>query len=364
MSHEFHSLTVERINRETPDSVSVFFTIPDDLATAFQYQAGQYLTLKFVLNGTEVRRAYSICTSPLDKALAINVKRVSGGLVSNHINDQLKAGDVVEVMVPEGNFKIDFQPNASRDLYFLAAGSGITPIISIIRTALEEEPKSQCYLLYGNKNEDSVIFADELKMIEEKYQGQFFLKETLSKPKRTKQGGLAGLFSKGKESWTGWKGRIDGKKIDQFLDEYASQNEAHYFVCGPGAMIDTLIDHLENKGIDNKHLHKEHFISSAPKGIAVSNGSASSVAVQLTGKEFVISVPPEKTILDVLIDEGYDPPYSCTSGACSTCLAKLIKGDVTMDVCYALDDDEVKNGFILTCQSRAQSEEVELTFDT
>lgn len=367
MSHAFHSLLVSKVVQETDQSSSIYFDIPEHLKDDYQYKSGQYLTLRFTIKDEDVRRAYSICTSPLESDFGVNVKRVDKGLVSNYINDQLKKGDSVDVMTPDGNFGLDQKHELSRDLYFFASGSGITPIISIIKTTLEEEPKSRCYLLYGNKNEDSIIFKDQLESLSKRHEGQFFLTHTLSQPKKEKVGGLKGMFSRGKESWTGLKGRIDGKKIDQYLENHPSlSKENHYFVCGPGAMIDTIIDHLEKKDIDKGCLHTEHFVSNAPAGGGVATGDAteSQVKVHVNGKEIDVVVPPEKTILDVLIDEKHDVPYSCTSGACSTCIAKLISGDVSMDACYALDDDEVKDGYILVCQSRANSSVVELTFDT
>ena len=364
MSQLFYSLKVSEVVAETDQASSIYFEIPSDLTEKFQYGAGQYITLKFDLNGEEVRRAYSICTSPLEGKFGVNVKRVKKGLVSNHINDNIKAGSTVEVMPPDGKFGLKHNHALERDLYFIAAGSGITPIISIIKTVLEEEPKSRCHLLYGNTNEQSVIFKDQLHELAAKYSGQFFLKETLSQPTRTKGGGLKGLFSKGKESWTGWKGRLDGRKIDAYLEEQPPvAQEVHYFVCGPGAMIDTLIDHLEQKGLPKERLHTEHFVSAAPAGATLGAVSAA-VKVHLNGQSYDVEVPADKTILDVLIDSKCDAPYSCTSGACSTCIAKLINGTVSMDACYALDDDEVKDGYILVCQSRATSPEVELTFDT
>lgn len=172
------------------------------------------------------------------------------------------------------------------------------------------------------------------------------------------------MFSRGKESWTGWKGRLDGKKVDLYLqDNPPMAQEVHYFVCGPGAMIDTLIDHLEQSGIPTERLHTEHFVSNAPAAAGL-GAIGAKVKVHLNGQTFDVEVPPEKTILDVLIENKHDAPYSCTSGACSTCIAKLKSGTVSMDACYALDDDEVKDGYILVCQSRATSPEVELTFDT
>lgn len=362
MSHDFHSLRVNRIVEETAQAKSIYFEIPQDLRSQYAHKAGQYLTLKFHLDGEEHRRSYSLCTSPVDSDYGVNVKRVSKGKISNYINDQVKVGDHIEVMVPDGKFVINTSEHKKRDFYFFASGSGITPIMSIIKTVLEEEPKSVCYLLYGNTSENTIIFKEALETMAKKYEGQLILRHTLSKPLREKEGGLKGLFSKGKMNWTGWTGRIDGKKIDQFLEEHPKQSvEAHYFVCGPGAMIDTIIDHLEKKNIAKEFLHTEHFVSQiAGTGV----GIASKLTAHLAGNEINIELTPGKTILESLIDAKYDPPYSCTSGACSTCVAKISKGEVTMDACYALDDAEVKAGYILTCQARAQSPEIEITFES
>ncbi len=366
MSHDFHTLKVNKIRQETKASKTIFFAVPPDLAAAYSYKPGQYLTLKFIMNGKEVRRAYSICAAPSEPALAVNVKRLKGGLVSNHINEHLREGDEIEVMQPDGNFTVAADSAKRRDLYFFAAGSGITPIMSLVKTFLEEEPKSCCYLCFGNRNEDQIIFNDQLEALEKKYENQFFLKHTLSKPKREKEKGLKAMFSRGKISWEGWTGRIDRAMVDKFLGLYPARGkEAHYFVCGPGAMIDTVVDQLSSKGIQKEFIHREYFLSSvsgSPEG--VTSGEASSVKVHLAGKEIQVLVPPEKTILDVLIEEKYDPPYSCTSGACSTCVAKLLNGKVEMDACYALDDDEVDAGYILVCQSRARTPVVELRFES
>ena len=363
MSHAFHNLTVKKVVEETDQSKSIYFDIPDQIKEDYQYRAGQYLTLKFDINGNEERRSYSICTSPLESDLGVNVKRVKKGLISNHVNDIAKAGVEMAVMTPDGNFTLDLSEHKQRDFYFFASGSGITPVISMIKTILEEEPKSTCYLLYGNTDENSVIFKDELQGLADKYAGQFIYQQTLSKPLREKAGGLKGLFSKGKMNWTGWIGRIDQSKVDQFLDENQKKSvEAHYLVCGPGAMIDTIIDHLEGKGISDEFLHTERFVSSKPAGSG--DGVGGQVKVHLAGKTYDVVVPADKTILDALIDEKIDAPYSCTSGACSTCVAKVHSGEVSMDVCYVLVDSEVKAGYVLTCQARCQSPEVELTFES
>jgi ring-1,2-phenylacetyl-CoA epoxidase subunit PaaE len=294
------------------------------------------------------------------------VKRVKKGIVSNYINDYLTVGTQVDVMTPDGKFVFSPSHNSERDLYFFAAGSGITPIMSIIRTVLEEEPKSNIYLCYGNKNESQIIFKQELDLLAAKHKGQFFLHHVLSNPLREKEGGLKGLFSKGKISWTGWTGRVDPRRIDTFLDQYPKSSiEAHYFVCGPGAMIDTIINHLEKKEIASDFLHTEHFVSSVPVTEKIGGGAiASKVTFHLQGTTQTIDVPSDKTILDAIVAAKYDAPYSCTSGACSTCVAKLKHGEVKMDACYALDDDEVKAGYILTCQSRALTPEIEISFES
>lgn len=364
MSQGFHSLEVTNIVSETDQSKSIYFNVPAELKEDFSFKAGQYLTLKFEIDGTEVRRAYSICVSPLEGNLGVNVKRVNKGLVSNHINDNLQVGHQIEVMVPDGKFTIDLNDNFKRDFYFFTSGSGITPVISMIKTILEEEPKSRCYLCYGNRNEDSIIFKNELESMSEKYKGQFVLQHTLSRPNKEKAGGLKGMFSKGKISWQGWQGRIDGPMIDRFLTDNPKQGkETHYFVCGPGAMIDTIIDYLEGKGIGSDRLHTEHFAAAVAPSMDIDSGVASKVTVHLSGETYEVSVPSNKTILDVLIEEKIDAPYSCTSGACSTCMGKIISGKITMDACYALDDSEVEEGYLLVCQCRAVSPEVELTFD-
>ncbi|MBK7409612.1 MAG: 2Fe-2S iron-sulfur cluster binding domain-containing protein [Saprospirales bacterium] len=365
MHTQFYSLTVSEVRRETPDAVSIFFDIPENLKETFHYTQGQHLTLKFTLGGAEVRRPYSMSSSPLEGRISVTVKKVEKGLVSTYINDKLKAGDVVDVLSPDGRFFTLLKEDQRKSYYLIGAGSGITPLLSIIKTTLELEPQSTIFLLYGNRNEDSIIFRDELTQLQKRYEGQLVVEHTLSRPTREKAKGLSGLFSKGTVSWDGRVGRIDGAMIASFLEAHpARSRESEYFLCGPGEMIELAKEKLVSLGVDSKHIHQEYFTTAELDESERASGVAGAKAiVTLNGRQFEVSIPEKKTILAALLDQKVDAPFSCTSGACSTCMAKLEKGSVKMDVCYALDEDEVAEGYILTCQSHPTTEEVVLTYD-
>ncbi|MEN0045768.1 MAG: ferredoxin--NADP reductase [Bacteroidota bacterium] len=365
--NQFYTLPVKNVTKETPQAVTVTFEVPSEYKETFEYEAGQYLTLKFNLKGDDVRRAYSMCSSPIEEELAVTVKQVERGLVSTHINQNLRAGDQVEVLPPEGKFIAEADPAINKTYYLIGAGSGITPLMSIIKTILEKEPQSSVFLLYGNRNEDSIIFDEQLKELQRRYSGQLVVEHILSQPKKEKKKGFSGMFSKGKISWQGQVGRIGAKTIKDFLSKNPKRSQqAEYYLCGPSGMLEVAQRTLSNQGIAKENVHVEYFGSGETKKAEASGvvaGGGASVTVHLNGETINVQVPEGKTILDTLVKEGYDPPYSCTSGACSTCLAKTISGSVKMDVYYAIDDDEVEEGFILACQAHPTTSEVEVTFE-
>lgn len=364
MSKNFYALSVSSIQRETPEAVTVSFEIPQDLQAAFAYQAGQYLTLKFQLNGQEVRRSYSMSSAPQDPQLAVTVKQVKKGLVSTHINTQLQVGAAVEVMPPDGRFVVNPDPDQRKSYYLIGAGSGITPLMSILRTLLEEEPQSTIHLLYGNRNEDSIIFKDQLAGLEQKYAGQLTVTHILSQPKREKGKGLGGWFSKGAVNWDGLTGRITTGVINRFLEDHPQHHKtAEYYLCGPAGLITTAEQALLARGVAAQHVHAEYFSTPETAGVSVVGVEGAMVRVHLNGKQHELTVPAKQTILDALLAQKIDPPYSCTSGACSSCMAKVISGSVKMEACYALDEEEVAKGYILTCQAHPTSAELEISYE-
>ena len=356
-------LYISQKTKETNDAYSFLLDKPED--GSFDSIAGQYITLSITLDGKEHRRAYSLHTRPQDGKVGFAVKRVKGGLISNYLIDEVKQGDSLAVFPPEGRFVLRPEVQAVRDHYFFAAGSGITPVMSMISTMLEEEPLSTCYLLYGNHNEDCIIFRDQLDALAENHTDQFVLQHTLSQPHAAKSGGLMGLLGiKAAPTWRGAKGRIDRKMVAEFMREHPSKTGNNlYYLCGPGGMIETVETALLGQDVNAKEILKEYFSNPDEAKTTTGAGGSCQAEVTLNGETFSVKIPADKSVLDALIDLGKDPPYSCTSGACSTCMAKVSEGAVEMEACFALDDEEVEDGYVLACQAKCTTPTLKIEFE-
>ncbi|WP_340617767.1 1,2-phenylacetyl-CoA epoxidase subunit PaaE [Xenorhabdus entomophaga] len=356
-SHSFHRLSIAAIERETPDAVTVTLHVPDELKNRFCYQPGQHLTLKAQVNGEELRRCYSICSSPLDDVLQIGVKAVYQGRFSTFINQQLKVGDELEVMLPQGNF--GHCPDANQQGHYLAiaAGSGITPILSIIKSTLAQESDSTFTLIYGNRTSRSVMFKEALADIKNRYLDRFQ---------------VLYLFSQEATDSPLFNGRIDTDhllRIGKTLLNFAQFNQA--FLCGPEAMLDDAHSALEQAGIPTQCIHSERFntgqMQKAAMGSRPANlteRSETRVEVHLDGRILNITINAgDDSILDAALRQGADLPYACKGGVCATCKCRLKSGEVDMAVNYSLEPDQLAAGYILSCQSWPKGDGVIVDFD-
>ena len=357
MSIHFHPLRIKKIIKETDQCVSVEFDIPGNLSEAFQFKQGQSLTMRTMLQGEEVRRTYSLCSSPLDNTWKVAIKKVEGGSFSAFANTDLKEGDVLEVMEPVGKFYTDLDPSNKKHYLAFAAGSGITPVISIIKTTLRTEPESTYTLVYGNRSRSSIIFFEELEGLKNKFIDRFNLIHILSR-ERTESSINFGRVDIGK--LTDLEKLIDYKQMDEI------------FICGPEEMIFCVKNFLEQKGISEKKIHFELFATSGQKKSEVRSqksevheGRLSKITVKLDGRsfDFDLSLDSDITILDAALKQGADLPFACKGGMCCTCKAKLQEGEVEMDVHWGLEHEEIEQGYILTCQSHPKTEKVVVDFD-
>lgn len=354
----FHSLQIKDVKRETPEAVSIELDVPADLKEAFRFKHGQYLTFKIRVNGEELRRSYSICSSPLENKLRIAVKEIDGGRVSGFFNQRATAGQTVEVMPPLGNFTTPLSPSNRKSYVAFAAGSGITPIMSILKTVLESEPSSHFLLYYGNKDPQSVIFKDDLEQLQSRYSDRFKMHL---------------LFSRDKSPDPLFEGRISREKIEAIAQKHPKVLQAdEYFLCGPQQMIESASELLQSRGMPKERIHFELFTTAVPKEASIAEtedavdaapSGATKVLVILDGEETEITVESGETILDAAIDAGLDVPYACTGGSCCTCRAKALEGKAEMEVNYALTDQEVEEGYILTCQSHPQTPKMTVDYD-
>ncbi len=351
----FKTLTISKIVKETPDCVSLEFDLPQSIGERFAFKPGQYLTFKQVIDGEEVRRSYSICSSALNtKSISVAVKQVEGGKFSTFANQGLKVGDKLESMKPMGNFTFEADPEQSNSYLLIAAGSGITPILSILDSILESEPKSDVILLYGNKNIKHIIFKDIIEGLKNTYLSRLRVHYFFSR-----QQGAVDLFN----------GHIDADKISRLgksLIDYSQIAKA--YICGPEQMIHSTKAALEQEGMDGNRIKFELFTSSTPVGKRNRKQSSDiEKTIDLTiihnGKNHQLKISEEDCILDVALDSGTDLPYACKGGVCATCKAKLDSGGVDMELSYGLEQEEIDQGYILTCQAFAKTKALVVNFD-
>ncbi len=353
---KFHSIKVADIYKETKDCSVISFDISDNLKEEFKYKQGQHLTLKSIIDGNEIRRSYSLCSSPIENKWKVAVKKINGGLFSTFVNEKLKKGDFIDVMIPSGIFNTEVNPNKSKNYIAFAAGSGITPILSIIKTHLAAEPDSTFKLFYLNRSVKSIIFKEEIEQLKNTNFDRFEIFHFLTKEHRSIEL-LNGRFTKEKLQVLANK-IIDIPSVDEC------------FICGPEQMIFLIQDELIAAGLDKNKIHFELFTSGNSEEDKVRINKILEYKVEGTdvtiidgGKEFHFIMDDDfDNILDGALAAGADLPFACKGGVCSTCKCKVVSGTVEMKVNYALDENEVKKGLVLSCQAVPTSEKVVVDF--
>ncbi len=351
----FHRLAVSDLRHETADAVSLAFAVPDELADDYRFAPGQYLTLRTMMDGEEVRRSYSICSGPDDGEIRIAVKRIDGGAFSSWAADELKAGDELDVMTPTGRFGVAPVAGEARVHVGFAAGSGITPILSIIKGTLAREPNSRFFLFYGNRATAGVLFLEELEELKDRFIDRLSLFHVISGEEQD----IPILY-----------GRLNGEKVRVLLRSLVpAESVDHVFICGPAGMSDDIEAACRALGIEAERIHVERFVSEfggkpRPKAaIPASAPPKAFASLIIDGKRREVPVAEGEAILDAALRAGVDLPFACKGGMCSTCRAKLVEGEAEMDVNYSLEPWELKAGFILTCQAKPISDKVVVDYD-
>ena len=347
---QFHKLTIKEIHRETENAVTISFSLPEDLKSTFSFKSGQYITLKTTIDGNEIRRDYSLCSSPNSGELKVAVKAMKDGTFSAYANKELKSGDVIDVASPKGHFI--FEPNdaKTKNIAAFAAGSGITPILSILKCALEEEVHSKVILVYGNKTTKDTMFLNELLELQHQNKERFSIQFVFSQADEDDA-----IFGRIEKSTVNYVMKNKHKHID--VDAV--------YLCGPEAMIHTVKDVLTEHNIPKERIFFELFKTAKIAEINDSNIGSGKTKITLTvdDEETVFEMSQKQTILEAALDEDIDAPYSCQGGICSSCLARLTEGEVTMKQNNILTDSEVAEGLILTCQAHPTTPTITVDYD-
>ncbi|HMS33965.1 MAG TPA: 2Fe-2S iron-sulfur cluster-binding protein [Ignavibacteria bacterium] len=356
MSIKHYPLKVKKIYKLTKDAVSISLEVPDELKEIFKYTQGQFLSLQVNINGQEFRREYSLCSSPYtDKDHNIASKIISNGTVSSYLYYDLKEGDIIQSYPPQGKFFTELKPENQKYYILIGGGSGITPLLSILKSVLYAEPESKVILYYGNTSEESIMFRKELDELREKHNERFKIYYTVETSD---------------SNWSGLKGRINKTDLMNILNDNpeVTKTEQEYFICGPGEMMEIVKQTLVNEKISSEKIHIEYFTAPVHHEEYIPEGEESDVIKErkvkiiLEGSEYDIVVPPSFNILDAAIKSDLDPPYSCKAGICTTCRAKIYSGKIKMDEREGLSDAEIEEGYILTCQSHPLTDNVKIEY--
>ena len=351
----FHPLTVEAVEPVTDDSVAITFAVPPELREDYAFTQGQHLTIRTELAGDDVRRNYSICSPVSSGVLRVAVKRLPGGAFSEHALDVLKPGDVLDVMTPSGRFFTELDPANAKHYVCIAAGSGITPVLSIVATTLETEPESTVSLIYANRTHRTVMFLEEVEDLKDRYRERLQLIHVLSREPQEVE-----LFS----------GRLDTDRMQRIIDALLPVDTVdEWFLCGPFEMVSSLRKLLVAEGVAKRSVHAEVFhVESAPPvrrtAPATTAAEGAEVTITLDGRRSTFRLPADgPAVLDAALAVRSDAPFACKGGVCGTCRAKVLEGSVEMDTNWALEPDEVEKGYVLTCQSHPTSDTVVLDYD-
>ncbi|QLG45216.1 ferredoxin--NADP reductase [Costertonia aggregata] len=344
---QFYSLTISAIKSLTPNSVAITFDVPKNLAQTFKFMAGQYITVKKEIKGKELRRAYSISSSPTANGITIGVKKVDRGGFSDYANSKLKVGDVLEVMPPEGRFT--FTSADVKNIAAFAAGSGITPIMSIAKTVLDSNPKNNFVLVYGNKSYEETMFYNDIVKLQLNYTDRFFVYFINSQTRENNA-----LF-----------GRIDTSTVNYALkNKHKDLNFDAFYLCGPEAMIDQVSDTLADNGVPKDKIHFELFTTTEILDeMPITAEGQTQLTVMLEDEEFELTLDKKTLILDAVLKENIDAPYSCQGGVCSSCIARVTEGKAEMVKNQILTDGEIADGFILTCQAHPITPILKVDYD-
>lgn len=341
---DYYTLKIKDVIKETDDSVTIQFKQP--LFKKVKYVSGQFLTVIIPINGQKLRRCYSMSSAPsVDSHVAVTIKRVENGIVSNYINDNVKKGDSMEIMKPMGNFTLTPHKKNARHIVLFGGGSGITPLMSILKSTLYFEPKSSVSLIYANRNEDSIIFKSQLEEFQKKFGDRLHIVHVLENPK---------------QAWNGYTGRLDEPMVMNIHNLLPKGHDnVEYFMCGPEGMMDTVQAGLKSLKISDSVVNRESFVSSATDDNVDSSAfETHTVTIHLHGQEHKVEVPPSKNILDAALDAGLDMPFSCQSGLCTACMGKCTSGKIKMTEEDTLSEDEMNEGYTLLCVGHPMSEDV------